>query len=187
MKLQETTNAARRFCLCSSEAVKVITTQEGYFPDFGHHQDHEMGGVWLHPIKLFDGFWLRFRDQGNIRIDLREHIRILAQNRRQDRALHPLIKIPISKGGSLKMAFLLPGGDPEIFHHMKTVFILKKLADMWNRHGLTGVKSLLPEASCPSVLQRMYGFYRCVWAFYCVLYHAGPSFPGISLLLISLL
>ena len=69
MKLQETTNAARRFCLCSSEAVKVITTQEGYFPDFGHHQDHEMGGVWLHPIKLFDGFWLRFRDQGTNHTD----------------------------------------------------------------------------------------------------------------------
>ena len=64
MKLQESTNAARKFCLCSSEAIKLITTQEGYFPDFGHHQDHEMGGVWMHPIKLFDGFWLRFRDHG---------------------------------------------------------------------------------------------------------------------------
>lgn len=64
MKLQESTRAARRFCLCASEAVKVITTQEGYFPDFGHHQDYEMGGIWLHPIKLFDGFWLRFHDHG---------------------------------------------------------------------------------------------------------------------------
>ncbi len=35
----------------------VIGTQDGSFPDLGDHLPGEMGGVWLHPIKLIDGFW----------------------------------------------------------------------------------------------------------------------------------
>src|SRR5688572_12453166 len=34
----------------------VIGTQDGNFPDLGEHLPGEMGGVWLHPIKLIDGF-----------------------------------------------------------------------------------------------------------------------------------
>jgi hypothetical protein len=34
----------------------VIGTQDGAFPDLGEHLPGEMGGVWLHPIKLIDGF-----------------------------------------------------------------------------------------------------------------------------------
>lgn len=48
--------------LTSGEYLKAIGTQDGYFPDFGHHIANEMGGVWLHPIKLLDGFWLRVTD-----------------------------------------------------------------------------------------------------------------------------
>lgn len=48
--------------LTAGEYMKVIGTQDGYFPDFGHHVANEMGGVWLHPIKLLDGFWLRLTD-----------------------------------------------------------------------------------------------------------------------------
>ncbi len=36
--------------------VYVIGTQDGNFPDLGTHLPGEMGGVWLHPIKLIDGF-----------------------------------------------------------------------------------------------------------------------------------
>ncbi|HZG56455.1 glycogen debranching protein [Paenibacillus sp.] len=49
--------------LTAGEYCKVIGTQDGYFPDFGHHVANEMGGVWLHPIKLLDGFWLRVTDK----------------------------------------------------------------------------------------------------------------------------
>lgn len=35
----------------------VIGTQDGDFPDLGEHLPGEMGGAWLHPIKLIDGFW----------------------------------------------------------------------------------------------------------------------------------
>ncbi|MFF2016604.1 glycogen debranching protein [Paenibacillus sp. NPDC058177] len=45
------------------EYVKICGTQDGYFPDFGHHVANEMGGVWLHPIKLLDGFWLKLTDK----------------------------------------------------------------------------------------------------------------------------
>jgi hypothetical protein len=34
----------------------VIGTQDGNFPDLGEHLPGEMGGAWLHPIKLIDGF-----------------------------------------------------------------------------------------------------------------------------------
>jgi hypothetical protein len=35
----------------------LIGTQDGEFPDLGGHVPGEMGGLWLHPIKLIDGFW----------------------------------------------------------------------------------------------------------------------------------
>src|SRR6476646_8209822 len=31
-------------------------TQDGTFPDQGGHVPGEMGGLWMHPIKLIDGF-----------------------------------------------------------------------------------------------------------------------------------
>jgi glycogen debranching enzyme len=34
----------------------LIGTQDGTFPDLGEHLPGEMGGAWLHPIKLIDGF-----------------------------------------------------------------------------------------------------------------------------------
>ncbi len=34
----------------------LIGTQDGNFPDMGGHVGGEMGGLWLHPIKLVDGF-----------------------------------------------------------------------------------------------------------------------------------
>jgi len=35
----------------------LIGTQDGNFPDMGEHVPGEMAGLWLHPIKLLDGFW----------------------------------------------------------------------------------------------------------------------------------
>jgi len=40
----------------------VIGTQDGNFPDMGDHLPGEMGGVWVHPIKLIDGFWAAVAD-----------------------------------------------------------------------------------------------------------------------------
>ena len=34
----------------------LVGTQDGNFPDMGDHVPGEMGGLWLHPIKLIDGF-----------------------------------------------------------------------------------------------------------------------------------
>jgi glycogen debranching enzyme len=36
----------------------LIGAQDGDFPPTGWHNAGEMGGIWAHPIKLFDGFWL---------------------------------------------------------------------------------------------------------------------------------
>jgi len=56
------TEKARHLCVCASERVKLFSATDGLFPDIGHHLEKEMGGLWLHPIKLLDGFWLRFHD-----------------------------------------------------------------------------------------------------------------------------
>ncbi|HEV2084311.1 MAG TPA: hypothetical protein VGR09_04465, partial [Gemmatimonadales bacterium] len=40
----------------------LIGTQDGNFPDLGDHVPGEMGGLWVHPIKLIDGFWATVRD-----------------------------------------------------------------------------------------------------------------------------
>jgi len=40
----------------------LIGTQDGNFPDLGQHVPGEMGGLWLHPIKLIDGFWAQVTD-----------------------------------------------------------------------------------------------------------------------------
>jgi hypothetical protein len=40
----------------------LIGTQDGNFPDMGDHVPGEMGGLWLHPIKLMDGFWAAVTD-----------------------------------------------------------------------------------------------------------------------------
>ena len=37
----------------------LIGAQDGGFPDLGWHVHGEMGGLWAHPIKLLDGFWLQ--------------------------------------------------------------------------------------------------------------------------------
>jgi hypothetical protein len=41
----------------------LIGTQDGDFPDMGEHVPGEMGGLWLHPIKLIDGFWATITDR----------------------------------------------------------------------------------------------------------------------------
>jgi glycogen debranching enzyme len=40
----------------------LIGTQDGNFPDQGEHLAQEMGGLWVHPIKLIDGFEASVRD-----------------------------------------------------------------------------------------------------------------------------
>lgn len=40
----------------AGDRVYLIGHQNGQFPDLGWHVEGEMGGIWLHPIKLMDGF-----------------------------------------------------------------------------------------------------------------------------------
>ena len=42
----------------------LIGTQDGNFPDMGHHVPGEMGGLWLPPIKLIDSFQARLAEVG---------------------------------------------------------------------------------------------------------------------------
>lgn len=60
--MEASLDCTERKYVCASERVKLIGSVNGMFPDFGHHLENEMGGLWLHPVKLLDGFWLRFCD-----------------------------------------------------------------------------------------------------------------------------
>src|SRR6266513_3133785 len=40
----------------------LIGSQDGNFPDMGDHVPGEMGGLWLHTMKLIDGFWASVTD-----------------------------------------------------------------------------------------------------------------------------
>ncbi|MCU0402573.1 MAG: glycogen debranching protein [Algoriphagus sp.] len=42
--------------VAAGDRVYLIGHQDGSFPDLGWHVEGEMGGIWLHPIKLMDGF-----------------------------------------------------------------------------------------------------------------------------------
>jgi len=51
--------------VCAGHRSSMIGGQDGSFPDFGHHIPEEMGGLWAHPIKLMDGFWLHLAERGD--------------------------------------------------------------------------------------------------------------------------
>lgn len=59
---QRFTSCAQRLCVCASEHMKLISTLNGRYPDMGHHLANEMGGLWMYPVKLLDGFWMHFED-----------------------------------------------------------------------------------------------------------------------------
>lgn len=43
--------------LTAGDRTYIVGTQDGNFPDLGSHVPGEMGGLWMQPIKLIDGFW----------------------------------------------------------------------------------------------------------------------------------
>lgn len=57
------TKSLENHYVCAGNRALVVGAQNGLFPDFGHHVANEMGGVWDHPIKLLDGFWLHIADE----------------------------------------------------------------------------------------------------------------------------
>lgn len=46
----------------AGERSYIIGTMNGDFPDIGDHVPGEMGGIWMHPIKLMDGYYLKLTD-----------------------------------------------------------------------------------------------------------------------------
>ncbi|MGI6107833.1 MAG: amylo-alpha-1,6-glucosidase [Lachnospiraceae bacterium] len=57
--MEASTNAVMPKYVCGNDRLKMFGTIDGYFPDFGHHLEGEMGGLWLYPVKLLDGFWMK--------------------------------------------------------------------------------------------------------------------------------
>jgi hypothetical protein len=44
--------------IAAGDRAYLVGAQDGGFPDRGSHTPGEMGGIWVHPIKLLDGVWL---------------------------------------------------------------------------------------------------------------------------------
>jgi glycogen debranching enzyme len=55
-------NGTRPYVTAGDRAY-LIGTQDGAFPDMGGHLEGEMGGLWMHPVKLIDGFWAAVTDE----------------------------------------------------------------------------------------------------------------------------
>jgi len=53
-----TERLAERRYVVSGDRAYLIGTADGRFPQLGWHLRGEMGGVWIPPIKVLDGFWL---------------------------------------------------------------------------------------------------------------------------------
>ncbi len=60
--MKERVACTRPKYVCGNEHMKLIGTTDGLFPDFGHHLEGKMGGLWLYPVKILDGFWMRVKD-----------------------------------------------------------------------------------------------------------------------------
>jgi glycogen debranching enzyme len=50
----------------AGDRVYLIGNQDGSFPDMGWHVEGEMGGIWMHPIKLMDGFTASVSRNGEV-------------------------------------------------------------------------------------------------------------------------
>ncbi|MGR3809039.1 glycogen debranching protein [Jiulongibacter sp. NS-SX5] len=49
----------------AGDRLYTVGHQDGSFPDLGWHIEGEMGGIWMHPIKLMDGFEVSITDESN--------------------------------------------------------------------------------------------------------------------------
>lgn len=56
------TDGLDRECACANARAYLVGNQRGGFPRVGWHSPGEMSGLWLHPVKLADGFWLEVQD-----------------------------------------------------------------------------------------------------------------------------
>ncbi|WP_217597638.1 glycogen debranching protein [Cohnella sp. GbtcB17] len=80
--------------VCAGRRSSMIGGQDGGFPDFGHHVPDEMGGLWAHPIKLMDGFWLHLSESadpsGGVWLERADAFRNFAYFNEHDYAIHGL-------------------------------------------------------------------------------------------------
>jgi glycogen debranching enzyme len=65
IKLEEMSEMSTLFFL-SGNKMYEIGAMSGDFPSIGWHIDGEMGGVWAHPMKVLDGFYLEVKDDEGI-------------------------------------------------------------------------------------------------------------------------
>jgi hypothetical protein len=65
-ELKKSLDLDRPFSLCGRRCY-LIGFQNGSFPDYGFHISGEMSGIWTHPIKIADGFWISIETEDETR------------------------------------------------------------------------------------------------------------------------
>src|SRR5690348_5866951 len=88
----------------------LIGTQDGNFPDMGGHLTGEMGGLWLHPIKLIDGFWAEVTDVAS-----HEHVALSKSSEFIDYPYGNLFRYaPVLDGVKIERFQFSPQGQPGV-------------------------------------------------------------------------
>lgn len=59
-----TAHNQHNLCVAAGDKLYSIGDQAGRFPEVGFHVQGEMGGIWMHPIKLADGFTMSIQLEG---------------------------------------------------------------------------------------------------------------------------
>ncbi len=62
LEQQVNENLSRPFAVMGRRAY-LIGLMDGAFPDMGNHLPGEMGGLWLPPLKIADGFWFGLKQE----------------------------------------------------------------------------------------------------------------------------
>ncbi len=88
----------------------LIGTQDGKFPDMGGHLEGEMGGLWLHPIKLIDGFAAELTD-----VATKEHVALTESAEFINYPYANLFRYaPVLGGLKVERFQLSPNGQPGV-------------------------------------------------------------------------
>lgn len=58
MKTAKKTERLDDLYVTGGDRLYVIGSQDGDFPRMGEHISGEMTGIWVHPQKVLDGFWI---------------------------------------------------------------------------------------------------------------------------------
>lgn len=65
LRMVKKTDLEKPYSLCGKRTY-LIGFQNGLFPELGLHLKGKMGGLWIHPMRVLQGFWMGLRNEDEI-------------------------------------------------------------------------------------------------------------------------